>query len=219
MNRTTPHRIAHRTPHRSGRVAALAAALALTGAACAGDDDATEVADDVSDSVVDAVDEATDDTASDDTIAGDTATDTSADGATDDVAAVESALTDPAVEESVATFLALLAAADTLPGEGEVTLFVPNDAAFAAAAIENFETLLAEPGMLGDVLGAHAVEGVVMSSDLADGDIVSPVVGDPLTVTAADDTVMIGGATVVQADVEFDGGVIHVVDAVLTLPA
>lgn len=206
MKHTTPRRT-HRIPHRSGRVAALAAALALTGAACAGDDDTSEIADDVADSVVDAVEEATDDTT---------------DGATaesDDVAAVESALTDPAVEESVSTFLGLLAAAETLPGDGDVTLFVPNDAAFAAAAIENFETLLADPAMIGDVLGAHAAEGVVMSSDLSDGATVTPVVGEPLDVTVADGSVTIGSATVVQADVEFDGGVIHVIDGVLTLPA
>jgi uncharacterized surface protein with fasciclin (FAS1) repeats len=217
MNRTTP-RI--RTPHRSGRIAALAAALALTGAACADDQDANDVADDVTDSVVDAVDEATDDTTNGTT--DDTANGTTGDGASDgsdDVAAVESALTDPAVEENVATFLGLLAATGDLPGDGDVTLFVPNDAAFAAAAIENIETLLADPAMIGDVLGAHAVEGVVMSSDLSDGDTVTPVVGDPLTVTVADGTVMIGSATVVQADVEFDGGVIHVIDGVLTLPA
>jgi uncharacterized surface protein with fasciclin (FAS1) repeats len=191
------------TTHRRTRVAALALALALTGAACAGDDDdAAEVANDVTDSVVDAVGDATGD-----------------DAESDDVAAAEAALTDPTVEESVSTFLTLLAAADALPGNGDVTLFVPTDAAFAGAAIENFEDLLADPTSLGDVLAAHAAEGAVMSGDLSDGATVTPVVGDPLPVTIADGTVMIGDATVVQADVEFDGGVIHIIDSVLTLPS
>lgn len=204
MNTTTPSTTA--TITRRGRVAALAAALALTGAACAGDDDdAAEVANDVTDSVVDAVDEATDEATGDDTDSN-------------DKAAAEAALTDPTVEESVSTFLTLLAAADALPGDGDVTLFVPTDAAFAEAAIENFETLLADPTTLGDVLAAHAAEGAVMSGDLSDGATVTPVVGDPLSVTIADGVVMIGDATVVQADVEFDGGVIHIVDKVLTLP-
>lgn len=187
------------------RTAILVTTLALAGVACAGDDEtadeAAEVADDVSDSVVDAVDEATDDALDD-----------------DGTAAAEAALTDPAVEESVVTFLGLLAAADALPGDGDVTLFVPTDAAFASAAIDNFETLLADPVAIGDVLGAHAAEGVVMSGDLADGDMITPVVGDPLMVTIAGDSVMVGDATVVQADIEFEGGVIHVIDSVLTLP-
>ncbi len=190
------------TIRRSLTATGAALTLALVGAACAGDDDTD--ADDVVDSVADAVDDATSDTI-------DTA---------DSDATVEAALTDPTVEESVTTFLTLASNTDELPGDGEVTLFVPTDAAFAAAAIENLDALIDDPAMIGDVLSAHAVEGVAMSTDLSDGDTLTPVLGDDVTVSVGDDgSVMIGEATVVQADIEFDGGVIHIIDGVIMLPA
>lgn len=199
--------MSHFTIRRSLTATGAVLALSLAGAACAGDDDTDAVVDDadaVVDSVADVVDDATSDSI-------DTA---------DSDASVEAALTDPTVEESVATFLTLAASADELPGDGEVTLFVPTDGAFAAAAIENLDALADDPAMLGDVLAAHAVEGVAMSGDLSDGDTLTPVFGDDVTVTVGeDDSVMIGEATVVQADIEFDGGVIHIIDGVIMLPA
>lgn len=199
--------MSHFTIRRSLTATGAVLALSLAGTACAGDDDTDAVVDDadaVVDSVADVVDDATSDSI-------DTA---------DSDASVEAALTDPTVEESVATFLTLAASADELPGDGEVTLFVPTDGAFAAAAIENLDALADDPAMLGDVLAAHAVEGVAMRSDLSDGDTLTPVFGDDVTVTVGDDgSVMIGEATVVQADIEFDGGVIHIIDGVITLPA
>jgi uncharacterized surface protein with fasciclin (FAS1) repeats len=39
--------------------------------------------------------------------------------------------------------------------------------------------------------------------------------GQDLTITAADDKVMVGNATVIQADIPASNGVIHVIDAVL----
>ena len=193
--------MSRQTFRRSLTATGAVLALSLAGTACADDDTDT---DDVVDSVADAVDDVTSDTV-------DTA---------DSDASVEAALTDPTVEESVATFLTLASNTDELPGDGEVTLFVPTDAAFATAAIDNLDALVGDPAMLGDVLSAHAVEGVAMSSDLSDGDTLSPVLGDDITVTIGDDgAVMIGEAMVVQADIEFDGGVIHIIDGVIMLPS
>ena len=58
----------------------------------------------------------------------------------------------------------------------------------------------------------------MLSSDLSDGDTVEPVSGDTLDVSIDGDTVMIGNATVTQPDILFDGGVIHIIDDILTLP-
>ena len=61
------------------------------------------------------------------------------------------------------------------------------------------------------------VPGKVMSSDLAGQDIeVETVQGSPVSIDATDGAVKVDEATVTQADVETDNGVIHVIDRVIT---
>ncbi len=106
--------------------------------------------------------------------------------------------------------------AETLSGEGPFTVFAPTDDAFAAIDPATLDAALADPdGLLTDVLLNHVVEGAVLSSDLSDGQEITTLGGGTLTVTIDGDTVMIGDATVVMADVEASNGVIHAIDTVL----
>lgn len=65
------------------------------------------------------------------------------------------------------------------------------------------------------VLTYHVVAGNVMSGDLSDGQVVTTLNGQELTVSIKDGKVMINGATVVAADLAGSNGVVHVIDSVL----
>jgi uncharacterized surface protein with fasciclin (FAS1) repeats len=108
--------------------------------------------------------------------------------------------------------------AETLSGEGPFTVFAPTNEAFEALPPEELERLLrpANQDELANILTYHVVEGDVKSSDLSDGQMVDTIQGGQLEVTIEEDgTVMIGDATVAQADVETSNGTVHVIDTVL----
>ncbi|ESO89402.1 hypothetical protein LOTGIDRAFT_164994 [Lottia gigantea] len=102
----------------------------------------------------------------------------------------------------------------TLKG-GVFTLFAPNDKAFNAVigSIPTDQTKLA------DLLKYHVVSGSVFSNELKDGQKVSTLTGQQLTVSISNNGVKIGGATVVQADINTNSGVIHEIDGVLIPPS
>ena len=110
--------------------------------------------------------------------------------------------------------------AETLYGEGPFTLFAPTDEAFAALPAGTLDELLLPENRerLREVLLHHVADGSVLAADAGAMSNITPLAGDGLTVAAEGETVMIGEATVTEADVEAGNGVIHVVDAVL-LPA
>ena len=166
-------------------------------------------------------------TTSDVTDTTDAATDTTTDttdatGSTDTTMAgtLEDALTDTLSGEGVDLFLTLLPVVglDEITDADEVTLLVPSDEAFLSIGPDEIAAIIEDPSLVREVLESHVVESELSSSDLSDGDTITPVSGEDLTVTIDGDTVMIGQATVVRADIRFDGGVIHVIDDVIALP-
>ena len=117
---------------------------------------------------------------------------------------------------------------DVLAGDGPFTVFAPTNAAFAAVldalgsdynSLEDFDTA-EEKEILATILTYHVVaETAAFSTDLTDGQMITTVQGEDVTVTIHDG-VFIGDATestaqVVIADVEADNGVVHVIDKVL----
>jgi len=172
------------------KIFAVAIAAALTLAACGSDD-----------------------TASEDTVAEDTvAEEVVADG---DIVAV--AVGNP----DFATLVAALTAAglvETLQGEGPFTVFAPTEAAFAALPEGLLAKLLLPENIavLTAILTYHVVPGMVMSTDIAAGDVAT-VEGSTVALTT-DMGVMVNGATVIASDVAASNGVIHVIDAVLVPP-
>jgi uncharacterized surface protein with fasciclin (FAS1) repeats len=134
-------------------------------------------------------------------------------------------IVDTAVEAgSFQTLVAAVEAAglvDTLKGEGPFTVFAPTDEAFAALPAGTVESLL-EPenrDQLVAILTYHVVPGAVRSADLAGQELeVATVQGETVAIDASDGAVKVDEATVVQADIEADNGVIHVIDTVI-MPA
>lgn len=121
------------------------------------------------------------------------------------------------------TFTTLVAAVqaaglvDTLSGPGPFTVFAPTDDAFAALPAGTVEALLADIPQLTKILTYHVVAGKVMAADVAGLTTAKTVEGGELTFDTSHG-VKVNGANIVQADIEADNGVIHVVDAVI-LPA
>jgi len=122
------------------------------------------------------------------------------------------------------TFATLVGAAgtagltDALTGEGILTVFAPTDAAFDALGAENIP---ADPADLSSLLQSHIVMGALDATTVAGGVGLSAdtLSGESLAVTQAGDALLIDGAGLVATDVMTTNGIIHVVDAVLNVPA
>jgi uncharacterized surface protein with fasciclin (FAS1) repeats len=118
-------------------------------------------------------------------------------------------------------FATLVAAADaaglieTLSGEGPFTVFAPTDDAFAALPDGLVDALLLPENkdVLTKILTYHVVPGTVMAADIVDGDVAT-VEGQTVTLSTMDG-VKVNDATVIQADIVADNGVVHVIDAVI----
>ncbi|WP_462248697.1 fasciclin domain-containing protein [Ekhidna sp.] len=117
---------------------------------------------------------------------------------------------------------------DDLASANAITVFAPNDAAFAAAldayGVTTLDQLVAELGGIDNletVLGFHVVGAVAFASDLAEGDqTLTTLAGLDLTVNKSGNNVTVTDAngaisSVVTADVSIENGVVHVIDGVL----
>lgn len=134
----------------------------------------------------------------------------------------EGTIADLAASSSgLSTLAAALDAAgltETLQGAGPFTVFAPSDDAFAALPPGLLDALLLPENKdaLTKILTYHVVPGTVMAADVMDGDVVT-VEGQSITLSTTDG-VTVNGATVLEADITADNGVIHVIDAVLLPP-
>ena len=120
---------------------------------------------------------------------------------------------------SFSTLAAALGAAglvDTLKGTGPFTVFAPTDDAFAKLPAGTLEELLKpeNKAKLTAVLTYHVVAGNVKAADVAALKTAPTVQGQSVAIDVKDG-VKINDAHVVQADIECDNGVIHVIDSVL----
>ena len=111
---------------------------------------------------------------------------------------------------------ALIAAdlVDTLNSDGPFTMFAPTDKAFADLPEGALAALLANPKALANVLTLHVVSGRASAADVVGLTSVATVQGASLDIDTSDG-VSVGGAMVVQADVQASNGVIHVIDKVI----
>lgn len=106
---------------------------------------------------------------------------------------------------------------ETLKGEGPFTVFAPTDEAFAKLPAGTLDDLLKPENktQLQRILLHHVVPGKVMSGEIAGKQLEVETAGGTKLAINASDGVKVGGASVIQADVEAHNGVIHVVDTVI----
>ncbi len=103
---------------------------------------------------------------------------------------------------------------ETLKGEGPFTVFAPTDEAFAQIPSDQLQALLADKEKLRAVLTYHVVAGKVTAKDVTGLDSATTVQGQSVAIETSDG-VRVGGARVVQADIETSNGIIHVIDRVI----
>jgi len=108
--------------------------------------------------------------------------------------------------------------AGTLSGTGPFTIFAPTDAAFAALPAGTVDALLADIPALTNILTYHAVAGSAFSAGLNNGQMITTVQGQKVTVTINNGNVFINNTQVTVADIVATNGVVHVIDAVLLPP-
>jgi uncharacterized surface protein with fasciclin (FAS1) repeats len=108
--------------------------------------------------------------------------------------------------------------AGTLSGTGPFTVFAPTDAAFAALPAGTVDALLADIPALTNILTYHAVAGSAFSAGLNNGQMITTVQGQKVTVTINNGNVFINNTQVTVADIVATNGVVHVIDAVLLPP-
>ena len=127
------------------------------------------------------------------------------------------------------SLLAALQKADlveTLSGEGQFTVFAPNNDAFASFLSNlGFSSLDDVPvDVLKQILLNHVVSGAVQSSNLSNGYIQTLSTATPnganmnMYVNIDNGVKLNGVASVTSADNAVDNGIIHLVDAVIGLP-
>merc|ERR1712039_852328 len=133
----------------------------------------------------------------------------------DDVLMIPGNLTSTAQNANLTAFLGAAvnaSVASTLLGAEDLTIFAPSNAAF-----QDIGSLVGNLTMdqLANILSYHVIEGTVAySSDLSNTSLTT-LQGDDVEITIADGAVMVNNATVVNANILFAGGVIHVIDQVL----
>jgi transforming growth factor-beta-induced protein len=114
---------------------------------------------------------------------------------------------------------------ETVDGAKDITIFAPTDKAFEEfTAFAQANKVEVTDDLLKRVLTLHVVPSVVYSTDIAKAKTVietNALSQEPLTVQLKDGAVLVAGkgntkpATVAIADVIFDKGVVHAIDAVL----
>jgi len=113
-----------------------------------------------------------------------------------------------------------------LQSPGPITVFAPNDAAFAKVPKPMLDALMkpANRIKLKVTMGGHAVAGLVTVADVDKGLTMAPAVvvpsmnGSPLVIKREGGMLTVNGAHVIKGPMKVDNGLVYVIDTVLVPP-
>ena len=105
--------------------------------------------------------------------------------------------------------------AGTLSGMGPFTVFAPTDAAFAKVPKATLTALGNNKAKLRAVLLYHVLKGRVTAAQAMKVSSAKTLNGKSLTIRVSGGKVIVGGATVVKANIRASNGIIHVINKVL----
>jgi uncharacterized surface protein with fasciclin (FAS1) repeats len=117
--------------------------------------------------------------------------------------------------KTLASLLAKAGLAGTLEGKGPFTVFAPTDAAFAKVPKATLAALGKNKAKLRAVLLYHVVKGKVTAAQAMKLHSAKTLEGKSLSIQTSGGKVIVGGATVIKANVLASNGVIHVINKVL----
>merc|ERR1712137_1196645 len=123
---------------------------------------------------------------------------------------------------------------ETHGGAQNITILAPSNSAFEKINAETLESLTSNEGMLAALLQYHVLNGSYLASAIPDDGVFVPSLltdemytnvtgGQVVKAESEDDSVvfysgLMNNATVTTANVNFTGGVIHIIDTVLSIP-
>jgi uncharacterized surface protein with fasciclin (FAS1) repeats len=117
--------------------------------------------------------------------------------------------------KTLASLLQKAGLAGTLEGKGPFTVFAPTDAAFAKVPRATLTSLAKNKVKLRAVLLYHVVRGKVTAAQVMKLHSAKTLEGMSVSIRVSGGKVIVGGATVIKANVTASNGVIHVIDRVL----
>jgi uncharacterized surface protein with fasciclin (FAS1) repeats len=117
--------------------------------------------------------------------------------------------------KTLASLLQKAGLAGTLEGKGPFTVFAPTDAAFAKVPKATLSALAKNKAKLRAVLLYHVVKGKVTAAQVVKLHSARTLEGKPVSIRVSGGKVIVGGATVLKANVMASNGVIHVINKVL----
>ena len=117
--------------------------------------------------------------------------------------------------KTLASLLTKAGLAGTLQGKGPFTVFAPTDAAFAKVPKATLNGLAKNKAKLRAVLLYHVVKGKVTAAQAMKLRSAKTLQGQSVPIRVSGGKVIVGGATVIKANVMASNGVIHVINKVL----
>jgi uncharacterized surface protein with fasciclin (FAS1) repeats len=117
--------------------------------------------------------------------------------------------------KTLASLLQKAGLAGTLEGKGPFTVFAPTDAAFSKVPKATLASLAKNKTKLRAVLLYHVVKGKVTAAQAMKRHAAKTLEGQSLAIRVSGGKVIVGGATVIKANVIASNGVIHVINKVL----
>lgn len=104
--------------------------------------------------------------------------------------------------------------AETLKGTGPFTVFAPTDEAFAKLPPGTLDALLGDIPKLRTTLMGHLIQGKLLAEAVMKIDSIQALNGQHLSIDHKN-ILTVNDAKVVQADVDCDNGVIHIMDGII----
>jgi len=101
---------------------------------------------------------------------------------------------------------------------GSLTVFAPDNAAFAASGITSATITSLSVAQVADILTYHVIGSKIMSTGVPASDTVKTLQGKNLYASKNANGVFVNGIKVKTADVSASNGIIHVISAVMTPP-
>jgi uncharacterized surface protein with fasciclin (FAS1) repeats len=124
----------------------------------------------------------------------------------------------------LSTLVTAVQAADlagALSQPGQLTVFAPTNAAFAAVPKATLDSLLDPRNIkeLQNVLKYHVISGSIRAADLRESQVAMTLSGQSVRIVKRDGSVYVNDAKVVTADVLGSNGVVHIIDKALLIPS
>lgn len=107
---------------------------------------------------------------------------------------------------------------EALAERGPFTVFAPNDEAFASLSAGTLDELRNDTSKLKQLLSYHVVEDRLLVADVMKRGSLQTLQGQRVGI-ATNNGVKVNHAKMIQTDIVCDNGILHVLDAVLILPA